>query len=66
MIPLAIWYNRHLRIFQRLQIALPLRASAICNFVVFEKYTCAYLHQITLEITLLPILNKVKRYIALD
>ena len=40
--------NRHSQIFQRLQIALALRARAI--FVVFEKFACAYLFQIALEI----------------
>ena len=33
------------------KIALALRA---CNFVVFEKLTRAYLHQIAREIMLLP------------
>ena len=28
-----------------------------CNFVIFEKITCAYHHQKTLKITLLPILT---------
>ena len=40
--------NKHLKIFQRLQIALTLRAQAI--LLVFEKFTCAYLFQIALEI----------------
>jgi len=40
--------NKHLQIFQRPQIALVLRARAI--LLVFEKFTCAYLFQIALEI----------------
>lgn len=40
--------NKHLYIFQRLQIALALWAQAI--LLVFEKFTCAYLFQIALEI----------------
>ena len=40
--------NKHLQIFQRPQIALAQRARAI--LLVFEKYTCAYLFQIALEI----------------
>ena len=39
--------NRHLSIFQRPQIALALRARAI--FLVFEKFTRAYLFQIALK-----------------
>ena len=46
--------NKHLWIFQRPQIALALRARAIS--LVFEKFTRAYLFQITLEIMWLPIL----------
>ena len=45
---------KHLQIFQRLQIALALRARAI--FVVFEKFACAYLFQIALENIWLPVL----------
>ena len=49
--------NKHSQIFQRLQIALALRARAI--FVVFEKFACAYLFQIALEIIWLPIEMKI-------
>ena len=45
--------NKHLLIFQRPQIALALPAHAI--LLVFEKFTCAYLFQIALEIMRLPI-----------
>ena len=45
--------NPHSYIFQRLQIALALRARAI--LLVFEKFTCADLSQIALEIMWLPI-----------
>ena len=41
MISSAIWCNKHLQIFQRLQIAFALQAKA-------------NLHQIALEIVLLP------------
>ena len=41
MIFSAIWCNKHLQIFQRLQIAFALQASNV--------------HQIALEIVLLPI-----------
>ena len=47
--------HKHLYIFQRPQIALALRARAI--FLVFEKFTRAYLFQIALEIMWLPIQN---------
>ena len=40
--------NKHLYIFQRPQILLALRARAI--LLVFEKFTRAFLFQITLEI----------------
>ena len=40
--------NKHLKIFQRPQIALALRACAI--LLVFEKFIHAYLFQIELEI----------------
>ena len=40
--------NQHSLIFQRLQIALALRARAI--WLVFEKFTRANLSQIALEI----------------
>jgi len=40
--------NKHLQIFQRLQNALALRARAV--LLAFEKFTCAYLFQIALEI----------------
>ena len=46
--------NKHSQIFQRLQVALALRARAIF-FVVFEKFARAYLFQIALEIIWLPI-----------
>ena len=45
--------NKHSKIFQRLQIALALRARAI--LLAFEKFTRAYLFQIALEIMRLPI-----------
>ena len=45
--------NKHSQIFQRLQIALALRLVQF--FVVFEKFACAYLFQIALEIIWLPI-----------
>jgi len=45
--------NKHSQIFQRLQIALALRARAI--LLAFEKFTRAYLFQIALEIMRLPI-----------
>ena len=32
---------------------------SLCNFVVFEKLTYAYWHQIALEMMLLPILTNV-------
>jgi len=41
--------NKHSKIFQRLQIALALWARANF-FVVFEKFACAFLFQIALEI----------------
>ena len=47
-------YKLHSPIFQRLQIALAIRARAI--WLVFEKFTCADLSQIALEIMWLPIL----------
>ena len=40
--------NKHLKIFQRPQIALALRARLI--LLVFEKFIRAYLFQISLEI----------------
>ena len=33
--------------------------TSLCNFVVFEKLTYAYWHQIALEMMLLPILTNV-------
>ena len=48
--------NKHLQIFQRPQIVLPLRARAI--LLVFEKFTHAYLFQIALKIMWLPIVHK--------
>ena len=45
--------NKHLKIFQRPQIALALRARAI--LLVFEKFTRAYSFQIALEIMWLSI-----------
>ena len=94
MCSLAIWCNKHLYIFQRLQIALALLACAkqvitcvllqfgvistckffkdyklhlpywLVQFVVFEKLTCAYKHQIALEVMLLPILIEVGHLLA--
>ena len=55
MISLAIWWNMHLLIFQ---IAPALRARAI--FVVFEEFSCAYLHQNARDIMLLPVLTTLK------
>ena len=40
--------KKHLKIFQRPQITLALRARALLS--VFEKFTRAYLFQIALEI----------------
>ena len=40
--------NKHFLIFQRPQIALALWARAI--LLVFEKFNCAYLFQIAVEI----------------
>ena len=45
----------HLLIFQ---IAPALRARAI--FVVFEEFSCAYLHQNARDIMLLPVLTTLK------
>ena len=42
--------NKHLQIFQRPQSELALRARAL--LLVFEKFTCAYLFQIALEMRL--------------
>lgn len=50
MISLAIWCNRHLKSFQRLQIVL----AHLCNFFVF--YSCLLTPKVALEIVLLPIL----------
>ena len=50
--------KKHLKIFQRPQIALALRARAI--LLVFEKFTRAYLFQIALEIIWLPKCNIIK------
>ena len=44
--------NKHLHIFRTTNCTRP-RGS--CNFVVFEKFTRAYQHQISLEIMLLPV-----------
>jgi len=53
MIPLMQFgINKHLYIFKRPQIALALWAPAI--LLVFEKFTCANLFQIALEIMWLP------------
>jgi hypothetical protein len=50
MVSRAIWKNIHLRVFQRLQIALVLRTRAILSIlVVFEKLIRACFSQITLE-----------------
>ena len=49
--------NKHSQIFQRLQIALALRARAI--LLAFEKFTRAHLFQIALEIMRLPILMSI-------
>ena len=46
--------NQHSEIFQRLQIAIALRARTI--WLAFEKFTSADLSQILLEIMRLPIL----------
>ena len=34
-----------------------------CSFVVFEKFTCAYLHKIALDIMLLPLLILCQLYL---
>ena len=44
----AIWCNRHLQIFQILQIALALRARSI--MFSLKQVTLAYEHQIVREI----------------
>ena len=51
MISLAIWCNRHLKSFQRLQIVL---SHLLVQFVVF--YSCLLTTKVALEIVLLPIL----------
>ena len=39
-----------------ISLSLVISLTVSCNFVVFEKFTRAYLHQIALEIMLLPVL----------
>ena len=55
MIPPAICCNKYLLIFQTTNCTCP---TGSCSFVVFEKYTRAYLHQIALKIMSLPKLNE--------
>ena len=38
-----------------ISLSLVISLTVSCNFVVFEKFTRAYLHQIALEIMLLPV-----------
>ena len=51
------------QIVTRLQIAnsvcldFGMLFSGLCNFVVFEKFTCAYSHQIALDIVLFGIIK---------
>ena len=52
MISLATWWNKHLQIF--LQTTNRTCPTDSWNFVAFEKFTCAYLQRIALEIMLLP------------
>ena len=51
--------NKQLYIFQRPQSPLALRGRAL--LLVFEKFTCAYLFQIALEIMWLPLLSNLMR-----
>ena len=43
--------NKHLKIFQRPQIALALRAREM--LLVFENFTCAYLLQILIALEIM-------------
>ena len=38
-----------------ISLSLVISLTVSCNFVVFEKFTRVYLHQIALEIMLLPV-----------
>ena len=42
--------KKHLKIFQRPQIIIALALRACATLLGFEKFTCAYLFQIALEI----------------
>ena len=42
--------KKHLKIFQRPQIIIALALWACATLLSFEKFTCAYLFQIALEI----------------